>query len=97
MTKNKKAGWFNWPSNKWTMGEILVQKYSNDNDGNKILKLEILVPKKIKFIGSHLKKLLAKDYKSVLVTPDKGNTDFLQLSFTDIEPPNNVREKNLLV
>lgn len=84
MPKNNKKEWFDWKWYEWSMGEVLVKKHLTNSDGSETLKLEVLIPKKMG-TPSRIKKLIAKNYKSVLITPDKGNTNFLQLSFTNIK------------
>jgi len=84
MPKNKKEEWFKWKIDEWSMGKISVQEYFTNDDGSETLRLEISVPSKMG-TPDRVKNLLLKNYKSVILTPDKGNVDFLQLSFTNID------------
>lgn len=85
MAKNKKEEWFNWKSSEWMMGKVMFKHHFTDKNGNGMFPLKVVIPKEdMECAGSHLKKLMTKKYKSVIFTPDKGNTKFLQLSFTNI-------------
>lgn len=84
MAEKNKDDLFDWKMNEWTMGNIETQGYFIDRDGNEILQLEVIVPSNMKTEG-HLRHLLTKDYKSVIITPDAKQKDYLQISFTDID------------
>lgn len=84
MAEKNKDDLFNWKMGEWTMGQIETQGYFIDRDGNEILQLEVIVPSNMKTEG-HLKSLLTRDYKSVIITPDAKQKNYLQISFTDID------------
>jgi len=84
MSKNNKDEVFSWEIDEWTVGLVSAQHYFTDHDGMKKFTLMIVLSNKME-TPDRVKDLLSKRYKSVIITPDKGNADSLQLSFTNID------------
>lgn len=66
------------------VGLIKVQKYF-DNGDDKIMKLEILMPK---HLGANelLRRLLLKDYTTAVISSSKNGEEYLEIALTNISP-----------
>ncbi|MFH0804472.1 MAG: hypothetical protein V1896_02635 [Candidatus Zambryskibacteria bacterium] len=71
----------NRPDN-FTVGPIRVQKYFNGREGE-IMKLEILIPKRIRARGC-LKDLFLEDYRTAILSIDDNDDKNLRITLTNI-------------
>ena len=66
----------------FVVGLITVQKYFDSGD-NKIMKLEILMPK---YQGANalLRRLLLKDFRTAVFSSNKKDDEFLEIALTNV-------------